>query len=298
MWPRQPRVRYAFQSSLTEALRYLDRTDDASPVTIAGLSPHDMDPWTERSTLRRQDLALRWVDTRSALIVPQGDRARLIALDITPVDPALIEWAGLEGGAIVAQGEIVPRGGTEHQDDAPIYHDPAYTVYRLDVGTLRERIENSERAVYAGPDPFDPAPLPAPSQFLDAQGAALIRLAGYEWLAPLRPGVPAQLLTYWQALKTGPSSTLYGQPALRIFVHLLDRDQAAAAGTDVLGAAPDTWQAGDWIVQLHTLLPPDPGRYAVEIGWYVPPDGPRLVVDGGVQAPGQRILLEPVKVEP
>jgi hypothetical protein len=66
---------------------------------------------------------------------------------------------------------------------------------------------------------------------------------------------------------------------------------------DVLGAASDTWRAGDILVQLHRLaLPPQAGSYAVEVGWYVPPDGPRLPVDG-VDAPGDRVLLAPVRVQ-
>ena len=241
----------------------------------------------------------------AGLIVPEGDRARLVTLDITPVDPALVEWAGLQESEIVAQGEVVPRGGTEHQDGAPVYYDPSYVVYRLDTRALRQRIEGAAHETYAGSDPFAPARLPSRPQFLDAQGAALVRLDGYEWLpsgpepGALQPGAPAQLLTYWRALQTGPSSTLYGQPALRTFVHLLDREQSVVAGTDVLGAAPATWQAGDTVVQLHTFnVPSAPGRYAVELGWYVPPNGPRLAIGGGLDAPGQRILLDPVEVEP
>jgi hypothetical protein len=88
-------------------------------------------------------------------------------------------------------------------------------------------------------------------------------------------------------------------------LHLLDQEQNVVAGTDVLGAAPDTWQAGDIIVQLHTFASPvAPGTYATEIGWYVPPEGPRLPVQvrlppgERVDAPGQRILLAPVEVKP
>ena len=127
-----------------------------------------------------------------------------------------------------------------------------------------------------------------------------MRLVGYEWLTSTRPGAAAQLLTYWQALDTGPRSTVYGEPALRTFLHLLDREQNMVAWVDVLGAAPDTWQAGDTIVQLHALTMPDePGTYAVEVGWYVPPSGPRLAAYGTlggtqVEAPGQRISFTPV----
>jgi hypothetical protein len=291
VWPRHPRVRFAFQSSLTEAFRYLDATADATPVVMAGLSPHDMDPWTEQCTLARRDLNVRWVDTRSALILPPGDAARLIALDITPVEPVLVNWAGLAPETVIAQGEIVPRGGMEVHADAPVYYDPAYTVYRLDVTALRRRIEAGALEAFAGADPFAPVPLDAPLQF-----GGLVRLYGYEWLTEPQPGGLAQLLTFWMALDAGPRSTRFGEPALRTFVHLLDREQTVAAGVDVLGAAPDTWLAGDVVVQMHAFVyPSDAGTYALELGWYVPPDGPRLPVDG-VDAPGQRILLPPVEV--
>jgi hypothetical protein len=103
-------------------------------------------------------------------------------------------------------------------------------------------------------------------------------------------------LTFWEALGTGPKATRYGEPALRTFVHLLDGAQHNAASADVLGAAPDTWRAGDVIVQWHVLdAPSEPGVYAVELGWYVPPDGPRLSVSD-TDAPGDRILLDPVEI--
>ena len=129
-------------------------------------------------------------------------------------------------------------------------------------------------------------------------------MVGYEWLTPSRAGAAGQLLTYWQALDTGPRSTVYGEPSLRTYLHLLDQEQFVVAGVDVLGVAPDTWQTGDTIVQLHALtLPDQPGTYAVEVGWYIPPSGPRLPASGPlggqqVDAPGQRILLAPVEVRP
>jgi 4-amino-4-deoxy-L-arabinose transferase-like glycosyltransferase len=292
-WPAHPRVRYAFQSSLTEALRYLDATDDPSPVVAAGLSPHDMDPWTERTTLRRDDLDLRWVDTRSALLLPSTERARLLLLDITPLDPALAGWADLGAAAVVAQGKVVPRGGTEMDVGAPVFYDRAFTIYALDTTALEQRVERAARAAYLGSDPFTPE-----TEVTGPAFGGLVRLAGYEWLAPPRAGESARLLTYWRALATGPRSTVYGEPALRTFLHLLDETGGVAAGVDVLGAAPDTWQPGDLIVQLHAFdAPTQAGPYALEVGWYVPPDGSRLRVDG-IEAPGERVLLAPVEVLP
>jgi 4-amino-4-deoxy-L-arabinose transferase-like glycosyltransferase len=296
-WPQHPRVRYAFQSSLTEALRYLDAVPDATPVVMAGLSPHDMDPWTTQCTLRRRDLAVRWVDSRSALVLPAAQTSRFVALDITPVEPLLFAWAGLGGQAPIAQGKIVLRGGTENDPDAPLYADPAYSVYRLESAALRAGTQRAEHATGVGGDPFDPIPLDASPRF-----GELVELVGYEWLDAPQAGDQGHLLTFWRALAPGPSAEIYGQPALRIFVHLLDREHDVVAGTDVLGAAPDTWVKGDVIVQLHTLTCPDaPGKYAVELGWYVPPDGPRLPVSvpgEDVAAPGERVLLVPLEIYP
>jgi len=292
-WPAHPRVRYAFQSSLTEALRYLDASAEDTPVVMSGLSPHDMDPWTERVTLHRRDLSIRWVDPRSALVVPKGDVARLIVLDITPLDPALAAWAGLGPEAVIAQGEVVPRGGTEHDRAAPVYYDPAYTVYRMDAAALHQEIADAPAAACVGNDPFHSQVLTASPTF-----GGMVRLAGYRWLNEPRAGATASLLTFWSALRTGPTWSVYGEPALRVFLHLLDREGRVVAAADVLGAAPDTWQPGDVIVQLHHVpIPREAGTYAIEAGWYVPPDGPRLAVDG-VNAPGERIVLTPIEVAP
>lgn len=307
VWPTHPRVRFAFQSSMTEALRYLDRAEDPPPVVMAGLSPHDMDPWTERSTLGIRATgaaALRWVDVRSALVLPPGEQAWLVTLDITPLDPALAAWANLDPAHVRAEGEIVPRGGTEHQGEAPVYYAPAYRVYALDTGRLRADVEQAEQKVAIGGDAFHPTSLGHAPEF-----GGLVRLAGYRWLNPLHVntqpvGAPAELLTFWQVLEAGPSATRYGEPALRTFVHLLDREGTVVAGVDVLGAAADTWRTGDVLVQLHRLpAPSQVGDYAVEVGWYVPPHGPRLRVDAvdacgdPVDVPGDRVLLSPVEVQ-
>jgi 4-amino-4-deoxy-L-arabinose transferase-like glycosyltransferase len=290
VWPKHPRVRFAFQSSLTEALRYLDSSPAATPVVMAGLSPHDMDPWTEASTLDRRDLSIRWVDTRSALLLPNESPARLIVLDITPIDPALASWAGLAASPVIAQGDIVPRGGAESDVGAPVIYDPAYVVQQLDRETLQGQIDKLESDSFVGADVIAPISPETTPTF-----GGLVQLVGYEWLRTPRAGQVAQLITCWRVLGVGPKSSRYGESALRTFVHLLDEEEQFVTGVDLLGAAPNTWRQGDTLVQLHTFAWPAAGRYAVELGWYVPPMGPRLSIDG-IDAPGERILLLPVEV--
>ena len=72
-WAADPDVRYTFQAGLTQAARYLDASDEATPVVMAGLSVHDVDPLTLAVSLHRRELAVRWCDTRGALVLPGGE---------------------------------------------------------------------------------------------------------------------------------------------------------------------------------------------------------------------------------
>lgn len=273
-WSRHPNVRFTFQSSMTESFRYLDASDDSSPVIMAGLSVHDVDQWTQACTLRRRDLAVRWADVRQTLILPGAvDTARLVVLDITPFAPVLQEWALAEATSL-AQGPITAEGR------------PSFVVYRLDVAALRREAESPPLTAPAvGPDPANTAGqrvLQPPVDFGD-----VLELLGYRWVGDLAPGEQAGLLTFWRA--RAPAT-----PQIRAFAHLLDAEQNVVAGYDGLGPPPNLWQAGDVLVQWHPLTLPPEGTYYPEIGWYVPPDGPRLqVLEEGVGL-ADRLLLAPV----
>jgi 4-amino-4-deoxy-L-arabinose transferase-like glycosyltransferase len=275
-WPRQPNVRFTFQSSMTEAFRYLDASEDTSPVIVAGLSVHDVDQWTQACTLRRQDLAVRWADLRQALILPTGtDVARLIVLDITPFAPALQEWA-LAGATTLAQGPITAEDR------------PSFIVYRLDLAALRREAEFPPMTSAAvGNDPLNHAGQQALQPPVDFDG--VVEFLGYRWVGELTPGEQAGVLTFWRAFK--PAT-----PPLRTFVHLLDAGQNVVAGYDDLGSPPDRWQAGDILVQWHPLTMPAAATYYPEIGWYVPPDGPRLHVRQDGTDLADRLLLAPVEI--
>lgn len=273
-WPRQANVRFTFQSSMTEAFRYLDANEDTSPVIVAGLSVHDVDQWTQACTLHRRDLAVSWADVRQALILPAGtDVARLIVLDITPFAPALQDWA-LAGAATLAEG---PTTGENR---------PSFVVYRLDLAELRHEAESPPlTSVAVGSDPVDRAGQRSLQPPVDFGG--VVEFLGYRWVGELTSGEQAGVLTFWRVLRSVP-------PPLRAFVHLLDAGQNVVVGYDALGSPPDRWQAGDILVQWHPLTMPPAGTYYPEIGWYVPPDGPRLQVREDGTDLADRLLLAPV----
>ena len=275
-WPRQSNVRFTFQSSMTEAFHYLDASEDTSPVVMAGLSVHDVDPWTQGCTLRRQDLIVRWVDVRQTLILPAGtDGARLIVLDITPLAPELREWALAEATPL-AEGPITGE------------NRPSFLVYRLDLAELRHQAESpSSTSAAVGSDPANRATQESLQPPIDFSG--VVEFLGYRWVGEFAPGRQAGLLTFWRVLK--PVT-----PPLRTFLHLLDAGQNVTAGYDGLGSPPDRWQAGDILVQWHPLILPSAGAYYSEIGWYVPPDGPRLQIQENNTGRADRLLLAPVLV--
>lgn len=278
-WPRQSNVRFTFQSSMTEAFRYLDASEDASPVIMAGLSVHDVDPWTQACTLRRRDLAVRWADVRQALILPAGtDVARLIVLDITPFAPALQEWS-LARATTLARGPIT----LESRENRP-----SFVAYRLDLAALRREAQSPPlTSIAVGSDPADRTVQQALQPPVDFDG--VVEFLGYRWVGELTPSGQGGLLTFWRVLK--PAT-----PPLRVFVHLLDAGQSVVAGYDGLGSPPDRWQAGDVLVQWHPLTLPPAGTYYPEIGWYVPPDGPRLQIQENGDVLADRLLLVPVEV--
>jgi hypothetical protein len=92
------------------------------------------------------------------------------------------------------------------------------------------------------------------------------------------------------------------EPALTVFVHLLDAAGQVAAQHDtqpVNGLEPtSTWQPAVPVTdRLGVLIPPDiaPGVYQIELGWYDPTTGERWPVTSG--APAQSAArLDPIRV--
>ncbi len=284
-WAAEPDVRYTFQSGLTQAARYLDATAETTPVVMAGLSVHDIDPLTLAVSLRRRDLAVRWCDTRSALLLPAGGgSARLLVPDIVPLDPAL-------AGQLTAYS--APPEAHPQTDGAP-----AFALYRLaQLADWRAHLAalSASLRVVTSPEveflPGDPQGLRQTHQL--PVNLSELDFLGYQWLnRTFSPGGQVELLTYWRA--HGP---LDGQR--KVFVHLLDAHSQLQGGHDGLDVALSSLQAGDVIVQLHRFwLSADalPGEHQVEVGLYDPVDGQRRMAWQNGAPIADRLLLAAIKV--
>jgi 4-amino-4-deoxy-L-arabinose transferase-like glycosyltransferase len=265
-WPEDAGVQFVFQSGLTEIARDLDADPDDSPVAVAGLSVDTMDPPTFATTLRRQDLTVRWFDARKALVIP-GDApsgsARLFVPHIVPLAAPL-------------QARLSAWDATSTESEQ-------YVRYVV-------QAERADLAALTTTATLPDGETPPPASLFGGQ----VKLVGYEWLAPTSTsGQTAEMLTYWRVVTT-PS------PPLKIFVHLIPSDgQQPVAQNDGLGSPPNTWRSGDLLIRYHPLALPaglPPGLYQPQIGWYNPDTNERLpVVSDGVPL-ADRLLLKLIEV--
>jgi hypothetical protein len=99
LWPRNAEVRWLYQTTWTQAARWLDATFDATPAAASGLKVHDLDPQTFDVLLRRHDVQVKWFDCRTSILLPGSGAMRYITPDFFPCDANL--WADFLGQAQV-----------------------------------------------------------------------------------------------------------------------------------------------------------------------------------------------------
>jgi hypothetical protein len=233
-WPAHPETQFVWQTDLASVAHYLDSTRDMpTDVAISGLSNESMDDDSLSLLMRRRDLAVRWFDSRTTLVIPSNAR-RLFVPQIVPLDPLL-------------RARLILWGAQEHRDPSGrfAWFDLS-NVHAADV--LATTVLPNGRSMYLD------TPLYNGMFFLH-----------YETSNPqVKPGGELTALTYWQA-------TLLPLPPLKAFVHLTDSNGRLMAQSDGLNAPPQFWRAGDVIVQLHRFqIPPDaaPGVYQWTVGLY------------------------------
>jgi hypothetical protein len=282
-WPQHPDVRFAYNSTLLDESRYLDRTPRIEHVVLSGHFSADLDPALVERYLERRDLVIRWCDVRQSLVFPSGGAGVVLRPDYFPIDLTL-------SALFIEQ-------------DTPLYQEfladgtLAFAVWSLSV----ERLEAELAVMEAGPVGWSNAltfadgladdwqALDRPIVFDDR-----IALLGYQILggaSAAAPG-PVDLLTAWRVVRPGPRTAV-------MFVHVLGPDGSVVSGADSLGAPANRWIERDVIVQLHRLPLGDDlaaGGYPIEVGWYEADTGARWQVQVGSEMWVDRLLLSSLQV--
>jgi hypothetical protein len=233
-WPAHPEVQFVWQADLAAIARHLDSARDVpTDVAISGLSNETMDDDSLRLLMKRRDLAIRWFDSRTTLVVPSTG-GRVFIPQIVPLDPIL-------------HARLTDWGAQEHRDPSGRFTWFDLSGIRV-ADPLTSTVLPSGRAIYLDTPLYN----------------GMYLLCGESSHSQVEPGGELTALTYWQA-------TLLPLPPLKAFVHLTDIHDMLIAQSDGLNAPSQFWRSGDIIVQLHRLrVPPDttPGVYYWKVGLY------------------------------
>jgi len=268
VWPLNREVRAIYRADLAMAARYLDQTQPKGAVCISARFAADLDQQTFDYMLKNKR-QIKWFDTRQALAIPTLHEEQPItyifpATDpITPLNRRLLAATG----ASVEQISYPAGGGAVH-------------VYRLtpaQANRLRELV------------------LSRPEYSLDINLGDEIDLLGYDLPEEVRAGEPIELIVYWQVRRGGRGELSYA-----FFAHVNDERGFRWAQDDPTGFPPNSWWAGDLVVQTFDLrMPADapPGRYLLDIGFYEQNSGQR---QAQINADGSRgkdfVQLHPLTV--
>lgn len=260
-WANDPHVRVQYEATMVAAMHYLNQSGRGD-VAISTITPSEFHtPALAQITLNSR-VTPHWFDGRSSLLLPKSPTSTLILPGFTPLPAALAAFLPPQPPA-----EVLPLRPTDL--DRPL------TIYQVDGAATLAAMQNQL------------TPPPAPTRF----GTALA-LLGYGVVpAAPTPGSVVQLLTLWQVERPLPHAQL--------FAHLLGQDGAPIAQADLLGVPGETWQPGDYFLQLHELWLGEEtavGSYTLAVGLYTTNDKQRTAVWVNEQPSGDLLPLTPLSI--
>jgi 4-amino-4-deoxy-L-arabinose transferase-like glycosyltransferase len=266
-WGESAEVRGAYQHTLVESIRHLERNyPDAEPIFFSTVYPGPAHDSSIALALAADRPAVsqtaRWADARLALVLPPDETLAVIPAS-TPPHPDFASWLAAIETIEIRPGDL----------------DPRFTLYRL--GPANGAL--TEEGALAQPADFNGA----------------IELVAARWLADaVRPGQTAELLTVWRVLdpaRAGPLVPPSFTTDAVMFAHVLDGASGILAQRDGLDAPSWAWRAGDLIMQIHPVAVPEsaaPGEYPAVVGIYDRASGARLPVAGGDTAAAPPLVIE------
>ncbi len=293
-WPSQPETRNIYNHNLVSLARYVRDAPSVVPtVGVSALYPlYYHDPWIWRYVAERVDLFTRWFDGRGGIVYPAQGEARYVISALTHLHPALKSDFESQATRIVRQ----ELGARDQNPYFEVWHWYGQEKLAADLEALQARSPMWISPEVQFTQPELRQQLEGPAQFGDVMALVGYRLDGEEIGRgqAVGRGDTVELVTYWRALRT-----VRAQDDWNTFVHLLDRDSKVIGGVDVLHSPPTGWRPGDVVVQVHAFhvaADAPQGPAYLEIGVYRHQTGRQpVLVDG--QAAGDRVLLEPVRVE-
>jgi 4-amino-4-deoxy-L-arabinose transferase-like glycosyltransferase len=328
-WATARDVRVAYNATLFEVARELDRASDLPPdAAVSSIYPNRFhDPYAMQLTLQRKDMPLRWftgsfVDMNgvphASLVFPQPVEG---AASCAPTSTGQIECSsGLAPAQSVFTStvSVAPIGPTGPSPTAPPNYSTTIVIQSITpidpvFADMFSRHSEKIRSVELHRDDFNPRfdvyRFDATAALTDALKSAVVptetlnfantvNLIGSEIRTPqLNPGQQVEVITYWRI------ATLTDQEAV-LFTHVLSGDPhwPVLAQQDSLDVPSYYWLPGDAFAQVHRfVIPADakPGTYPLEVGFYSVADQQRWpVLDSTGNPIGDHVIIGSVTVTP
>lgn len=269
-WADAPQVRVQYETSLAEAIHYLNKEGSGIAAVSTTTPDRFHSPAAGELLLNNASVDLRWFNGQHSLLIPQSaGESVLIFSGFAPLSLDLDQYAG--GFKIET---IIPMRETDLDRPLTVYHVDGQSWLSENGGLLQSEIESPAGATV--PVPFGDA-----AEFL-----------GYNLQTPLvNPGQEVRLVTLWLAREPLDGGVLFAQ--------MLDGEGRPMAQSDRLDVPSYYWVPGDIFLQLHRFTVPEgapDGQYSLITGLYTRGDEQRLpvLVDGAEVS--DHLVLSPIEV--
>lgn len=242
VWPRNPRVRSLYQTTWTQATRWLDASADSTPVAASGPKIHDLDPQSFDILLRRRDVRVKWFDCRTSILLPVTGSMRYISPDFFPCDADL--WARFLGEAqVITQPRWTDSG------------EVIFTAHRLEHSNLAG-LQNLPHLQNFG--------------LLSLVGAEITRLTVIR-------GSEAELLTFWAVNTRVPTRVAIFVHLVDVSGKPLAQWDGFDFGEGQLEPGDQLVERHRFLIPTDIA----PGTYCVIVGVYYPVTMKRLILPNG-----------------
>jgi len=249
-----------------------------SGIGIGTIEEEDFD-----QAFKSNNVQPRWYDARRSLVWPGGD---------PDGEPAAI-WTVVGDGHFPenpALQDLYPEDGSWRRSIGAGGYQ--YALYQWEESPISGLLANDDSAAIKTQFGWTPEPVLGSDLWdkerLPLEGAAVLgdvlELKGYHPPGPLQAGERLEVLSFWEVTNSP-------QQDYKLFLHIINGSGEIVAQHDGLDVLMEGLQAGDELVQLHTVeLPEDleSGEYGLQIGAYRTSDGARLQLPDGLS---DRLLL-------
>ena len=233
-WGNQPEVRVQYESTMFTAMEYVNENLEGTAVSISTITPGRWHTPALAAMTLTNDVQPRWFNASGSLVIPNEPTSVVMLPGFTPLNAGLVDYfetAVLDTTLPLQENDL----------DRPL------DIYTINLDKMMIDWETDFTSV--------------PTSVVLGEN---LRLMGIDIQTPeIQVGEWLKVATLWQIQTPNSAET-------KLFTHLLGETAVPIGQADRLDAPSESWQAGDWLIQLHEIEMTEEmvGRRPLTIGGY------------------------------